>query len=124
MTRVEARSKNSDIHLGYVFNDRLSDKGGMRYCINPASLLFIPKEAMKKEGYEKYLEDFDDKDNIQYKKAVIVGGCFWGFGQVFWEFEGRFVGRCLDVLVRRVLEFFWQVFVMLLGRLTEGKHMR
>jgi peptide methionine sulfoxide reductase msrA/msrB len=88
MSRVEVRAKNSNIHLGHVFNDRPNDKSGMRYCINSASLRFIPKEAMKREGYEKYLEDFKDKDSIRYEKAVIAGGCFWGMEELFSELDG------------------------------------
>lgn len=51
MLRTEVRSKSGDSHLGHLFNDGPKDKGGMRYCINSASLRFIPKEDMEKEGY-------------------------------------------------------------------------
>lgn len=51
MRRTEVRSKNSDSHLGHVFDDGPEDLGGLRYCINSASLRFIPKEDMVKEGY-------------------------------------------------------------------------
>lgn len=56
MTRTEVRSKNPNIHLGHVFDD--GPNGQPRYCINSASLAFIPKEDMKKAGYEEYLSLF------------------------------------------------------------------
>ncbi len=56
MDRVEVRSKKGDSHLGHVFNDGPKDKGGVRYCINGASLRFIPLSKMKEEGYEEYID--------------------------------------------------------------------
>jgi len=55
MRRTEVRSKHGDSHLGHVFPDGPASMGGLRYCINSASLRFIAKENMQAEGYGDYL---------------------------------------------------------------------
>ena len=59
MDRIEVRSRVGDSHLGHVFPDGPSDKGGLRYCINGAATRFVPKADMEKEGYAYLLDQVD-----------------------------------------------------------------
>jgi peptide-methionine (R)-S-oxide reductase len=61
MIRTEVRSTHGDSHLGHVFSDCPKEAGGLRYCINSASLRFIPLEDLEREGYGDYIELFETK---------------------------------------------------------------
>lgn len=60
MVRTEVRSMHGDSHLGHVFPDGPPDRGGLRYCINSASLRFVHRDDMEAEGYGQYLDQVEE----------------------------------------------------------------
>jgi peptide methionine sulfoxide reductase msrA/msrB len=91
--RTEVRSKLGDSHLGHVFDDGPKESTGLRYCMNSASMRFIPKENLEKEGYGEYLSLFEGKKREaasagDSQKAVFAGGCFWCMESPFEKLKG------------------------------------
>jgi peptide methionine sulfoxide reductase msrA/msrB len=91
MVRTEVRSKVADSHLGHLFDDGPADKGGMRYCINSASLKFIPAEEMDQAGYSAHLEPFVKAGLVKapaHQTVILAGGCFWGMEEILRKIPG------------------------------------
>ncbi len=104
MVRTEIRSKGADSHLGHLFPDGPGPRGE-RYCVNSASLRFIPVENLEEEGYGRFLSAFVEAGVVSApgtksgdepvvpsssgtEEAILAAGCFWGVEHLFLELDG------------------------------------
>jgi peptide methionine sulfoxide reductase msrA/msrB len=91
MQRIEVRSKIADSHLGHVFEDG-PDPTGLWYCVNSASMRFLPADQLEEEGYGAFTVLFDSDEDARAPEttevAVLAGGCFWGMEEILRKIDG------------------------------------